>query len=354
MKQAILALILAVSALGISAQQPKTINTQLQVGPVGSGLSATVARFQQSNGPLWVGYQVQALPRTHLSACSSWTGPSQVEDGCCNEYRLEDSADNLNTSFQKASVNPVVYVLLRIDHGAVEKIRLAPAGCTLNAGGLPLQWLTDVQPDDSVAFLGQIAAKHADERHDKMADESLVAVSMHATPKATEVLTTLAAPPNNAFLREKAAFWLGSQRGHDGYVVLQQLVAKEQDPKLREKLSFDLSINSDPAAIDELISMARSDSDSGVRGQALFWLAQKAGKKAIGALRDSMENDPDFAVKKKAVFALSQLPKDESVPQLIHVADSNANFAIRKEAMFWLGQTNDPRALAYLEGVLKR
>jgi HEAT repeat protein len=354
MKSLFLALILAVSALGISAQQPKTVNIQLQVGPVGAGLSATVERFQQSNGPLWVGYQVQALPRTHISACSSWNGSSQVEDGCCNEYRLEDSGDNLNTSDQKDAVDPLVYILLRIDHGAIEKVRLAPAGCTLNAGGLPMQWLTGVRPEDSVVFLGQIAAKHTDERHDKLADESLVALSMHATAKATEVLASLAAPSNNAFLREKAAFWLGSQRGHDGYIALQQLVRKEQDPKLREKLAFDLSINSDPAATDELISMAKSDSDSGVRGQALFWLAQKAGKKAIGALQDSMENDPDFAVKKKAVFALSQLPKDESVPQLIHVADSNANFAIRKEAMFWLGQTNDPRALAYLEGVLKR
>jgi HEAT repeat protein len=354
MKSVFLALALSVPALGISAQQPKTVNTQLQVGSVGSGLSATVERFQRAKGPLWVGYQVQALPRTHISACSSWTGSSQVEDGCCNEYRLEDSGDNLNTSDQKDAVNPVIYVLLRIDHGAIGKVRVAPAGCTLNAGGLAMEWLTGVQAEDSVVFLGQIAAKHADERHDKILDESLVAVSMHATPKATEELASLAASSNNAFLREKAAFWLGAQRGHEGYIVLQQLVTKEQDPKLREKLAFDLSINSDPAATDELIGMAKSDSDSGVRGQALFWLAQKAGKKAIGALRDSMENDPDFSVKKKAVFALSQLPKDESVPQLIHVADSNANLAIRKEAIFWLGQTNDPRALTYLEGVLKR
>jgi HEAT repeat protein len=59
-------------------------------------------------------------------------------------------------------------------------------------------------------------------------------------------------------------------------------------------------------------------------------------------------------VKKKAVFALSQLPKEESVPQLVRVADTNSNFAIRKEALFWLGQTNDPRAIAYIEEVLKR
>jgi len=103
-----------------------------------------------------------------------------------------------------------------------------------------------------------------------------------------------------------------------------------------------------------LIQLAKSDADSRVRAQALFWLAQKAGKKAIGTLNASIENDPNFEVKKKAVFALSQLPREESVPQLVHVADTNSNFAIRKEAMFWLGQTNDPRALDYIEQVLKR
>jgi HEAT repeats len=354
MKSLLLALVLGASALAISAQEPKTVNTQLQVGPVGPGLSATVERFQRSNGPLWVGYSVPALPRTHLSACSSWTESSKVEDQCCNEYQLEDESDHLNSSDHGDATNPTVYVLLRINDGAISRIRLVPAGCTLNAGGLVLQWLSGVQPGDSAAFLGQIAAKHAEGGRDKIVDESLVAVSMHATPKATQVLATLAAPPNHAYIREKAAFWLGAQGGHSGLVALQQLVAKEQDPKLREKLAFDFSINSDPQAADELIHMAKSDSDSGVRGQALFWLAQKAGKKAVGALRDSMENDPDFQVKKKAVFALSQLPRDESVAQLIQVADTNSNFAIRKEAIFWLGQTNDPRALAYLEGVLKR
>jgi hypothetical protein len=40
--------------------------------------------------------------------------------------------------------------------------------------------------------------------------------------------------------------------------------------------------------------------------------------------------------------------------QLIHVADTNSNLTVRKEAFFWLGQSHDPRALAYLEQVLKR
>jgi HEAT repeat protein len=359
---ALMVLALATSALITCAQEPRVTHTQFNSGPVSLGLSATVDRFRHSNSPLWLGYAVQALPRTHLSPCSSWTGSSEVEAGCCNELRLEDTADNLNRE-QADSPAPIVYVLLRLDHGEVARTRMAPAGCTLDAGGVPFEWLTGVQPEDSAAFLGMLAETAAALRdtgaqRGRAVDENLVALSVHATPKATEVLASLAGlrngSGNNAYLREKAAFWLGAQRGHEGLLALRRLLQSEQDSKLRQKLAFDLSINSDPGAIDDLILMAKSDADSSVRGQALFWLAQKAGKKAIGALNASIENDPNFEVKKKAVFALSQLPKEESVPQLVRVADTNSDFAIRKEAIFWLGQSNDPRAIAYIEEVLKR
>ena len=133
----------------------------------------------------------------------------------------------------------MVYVLLRLDHGEVTKARMARAGCTLDAGGVPFEWLTDVQAEDSAAFLGKLAAERRctsrQRRSSRPAgvDESLVALSMHATPKATEVLASLAAPGNSTYLREKAAFWLGAQRGHEGLVALRQILqqrARQQAP----------------------------------------------------------------------------------------------------------------------------
>ena len=89
-----------------------------------------------------------------------------------------------------------------------------------------------------------------------------------------------------------------------------------------------------------------------MRSRALFWLTQKAEKKAVSAIAGAIENDPDTGVKKRAVFALSQLPKDEGVPKLLEVPRTNRNPAVRKQAMFWLWQSNDPRALNFLEEVL--
>ena len=61
---------------------------------------------------------------------------------------------------------------------------------------------------------------------------------------------------------------------------------------------------------------------------------------------------PTSEVKKKAVFALSEMPDGQGVPLLIGLARTHKNPAVRQEAVFWLGQSEDPRALAFLEDVL--
>jgi len=344
-----IALILSASAIAFSGQQPRVSDTQLNTEAVGPGLSATVTRFQRSNQQLWVGYEVPSLPRNHSSSCSDSDGSSS-DDGCCGEVRLEGSRDGVTETTQKTEPGKM-YVLLRFDHGAVTKVRPVNAGCRLNAGGVPFTWLTGVQQEDSLRFLSQLVGQDATEN--AVLNGALAAIAMHAAPAATDELAKLASSPNSAHLREKAAFWLGAERGHDGLLALEKLVHSEQDPHLREKLAFDFSINHDPAATDDLLALAKSDSEPRVRSQAIFWLAQKAGKKATAAITNAIENDPEQQVKKKAVFALSQLPKDEGVPQLIHVAQTNTNPAVRKDAIFWLGQSGDSRALAYLESVLK-
>lgn len=343
-------LLLCASVIVAAAQQPQVSNTSFTSEPAGGGLSTAVDRFQHSSEPRWVGYEVPALPRTHISQCSDWT---QSGDGCCGEYLLEGTTDNIRTENHENASPSSLYVLMRFDQGAITKIRTLMAGCKLNAGGVAFVWLTAVKPEESAAFLGQFATTAAGRDATRLVDQALAALGFHATPAATQILGEFTSSKQDLKIREKAAFWLGMGRGHDGFTILQKLAREDSDARFREKLTFDLSQSSDPEAVDELIRMAKSDAETKVRSQALFWLAHKAGKKAIATLSAAVEDDPELAVKKKAVFAISQLPKDDGIPKLIHVADTNSNPAIRKEAIFWLGQSNDPRALQYLENILK-
>lgn len=341
------AVILAASVSMLAEQPPKVFNAQFQTQPVGAGLPETVDRLQHSSGPFWLGYEVAAIPRSHFSVCSG-DNQSTGDDQCCGVYRLEDSDNSVRSSNSDQPEPTNIDVLVRIDQGAVDKVRFIGTGCGLDAGGLSFTWLTDVNADDSIAWLSSLVT--AENRH--RTDQVLAAIAIHETAKATAALQGFAAASNPLWIREKAGFWLGAERGHDGLLVLEKLRG-DPDPEFRKKLSFDFSVNRDPAAVDDLIGLAKSDTDVGVREQAIFWVGQKASKKAIGALKDAVDNDPETAVKKKAVFALSQLPKDEAVPELLHVAQTNANPAVRKDAIFWLGQTHDPRALAYFEQILE-
>lgn len=338
--------ILGVSALA-SAQQPKVINAQLHTQSASAGLTAAVDQLKHSNGPAWIGYVVPAIPGSRFSMCSN--EDSSRQEGCCGVYRLENENNNYRSSDGDYATDTSIAVLARIDNNAVDKIRFIGSSCQLDAGGLPFIWLTDVKPDDSIAWLSSLVTID-DKRH---SDQALAAIAMHQTPVATTVLEKFASSSSPLWLREKGAFWLGAGRGHDGYEALKKLM-NDPDPEFRKKLSFDLFVSKDAAAVDDLIAMAKSDKDVGVREQAIFWVGQKAGHKAVAMLKDTVENDPELGVKKKAVFALSQLPKDEAVPELLHVAQTNASPTVRKEAIFWLGQTHDPRALDYFEQILSK
>lgn len=113
------------------------------------------------------------------------------------------------------------------------------------------------------------------------------------------------------------------------------------------------ALHADSAAVDRLMTLAKDGRERHIRSTALFWLSQRAGERAAGTITDAINNDPDTQVKQQAVFALSQLPRNEGIPRLIDVAKNNRNPDVRKRAMFWLGQSQDPRALAFFEQVLR-
>jgi hypothetical protein len=90
------------------------------------------------------------------------------------------------------------------------------------------------------------------------------------------------------------------------------------------------------------------------RRAAVFWLGQAAGAVAARAL-DSIAGDGtgDREVRKQAVFALSQRSNNEGVPALLRIARINPDPELRRTALFWLGQSEDPRALALFEEILR-
>ncbi len=148
--------------------------------------------------------------------------------------------------------------------------------------------------------------------------------------------------------------WLTGVPAKASLAYLERLVASSNSDHVVNGAIFAISQHENSEALNLLIQMAKNNVSPHIRGQAIFWLAQKAGQRAVSTIDDAIKNDPDTSVKRQAVFALSQLPKDEGVPKLIEVASTQRNPEVRKQAFFWLGQSQDPRALAFIEQVLTK
>ncbi|HEY2942988.1 MAG TPA: HEAT repeat domain-containing protein [Vicinamibacteria bacterium] len=275
---------------------PHLANARVETRSAAGGLEAAFrSAVAAARAPAWIGYEVPAEGR-HQMCC--WDSTDAVGLGCPG-CRLEGhggftvSGDRDHRSDRALSLegDTTILVLFRAEQGRLDRIRSYSAGCALDAGGLPVVWLTDVRPADSVKLLRSLAASGGSE--------------------------------------EKGGRWV-------------------EEPALAA-----LAFHADASALEALIGLARQDARGHVRGQALFWLAQRAGSKVAGVITRAIEDDPETDVKKRAVFALSQLPHDEGVPLLIDTARKNRNPAVRKQAMFWLGQSNDARALAFFEEILQ-
>ncbi|MBI3401420.1 MAG: HEAT repeat domain-containing protein [Acidobacteria bacterium] len=280
-------------AAALSAAQGRITNARTETRSAALGLAGEVRAIVTRNATAWIGYTVPMIAGPRQMCCYDTISGSGA---CCGTCRLEGgSVVTMTTGDARGSritLEPPTefLVLARAEGGAVVRVRTFTPDCDIDASGMPLVWLTDVKPDDSVAWLSSLVsgAGSDSERVNRVANPALSA----------------------------------------------------------------LAFQSGQPAIEALIEFARASPVTRLRGQALFWLAHKAGQQAMAAITNAIDNDPETEVKRRAVFALSQLPKDEGVPKLMEVARTNRNAEVRRQAMFWLGESKDPRAVKFFEDIL--
>ena len=288
------ALLVAAPAFG----QGRIANAKTEARSAAQGLDREVRAVAARGDAAWVGYRVSMVPGPRRICCDDTisnappsAGMCRLEGGGGSSMDTGDIRDRYGTRITLEHPTEFI-VFARLEQGVVDRVRTFTPDCDVDATGIPLVWLNDVKPDESVAWLASLVAADpgGGDRHDRVGRSAMAALALHNVA----------------------------------------------------------------SAVTRLIAAARDDRRPQVRGQALFWLAQRAGQQAVAVITGAIDTDPDTEVKKKAVFALSQLPKDEGVPRLMEVARNNRNPAVRKQAMFWLGESRDPRAVTFFEEILNR
>jgi HEAT repeat protein len=171
-----------------------------------------------------------------------------------------------------------LWVLYRLDAGRVDRIRIASEDCTLDAGGLTVQWLSNVSPAESVAVLASFLSA-TDSR--RLADGALTALAMHREPAALERLLVTARDGATTHLRAQALFWLSQRAGEKAIGAISDAIANDPETEVKRRAVFALSQLPKDEGVPRLIEVARTNSNPAVRKQAMFWLGQTRDPRAV-------------------------------------------------------------------------
>lgn len=325
----------------------------ITVDPARGGLATALRSVGQ--GPVWAAWTVPIVAGQGDVCCwNGHGGRGPARRGCHleREHRgLTISGLDELEKLAPAAPQRLLYIFTRLEAGEATRIRTVTASCPVDADGARVAWLDGVGADESVDFLRRLAAGGERRKGRDAGEEALGALALHAGPRADQAVIDLTGPKLPHEVREDAIFWLGEARGRAGYETLRRLAAQESDEEILEKVAFALAQSPVPEAGPELAELARGHRSAEVREQALFWVAQRGDPDAAAILLRAVAEDRDAEVREHAVFALSQL-EEGGVDHLIRLLREGPSNEVRKQAFFWLAQSDDPRAMEYLERVL--
>lgn len=256
------ALIFALAAFasgeGISGAQAPVVNARVETQAAQRGLATQIQTIANRGSVVWVGYRVPIMARPRARVSDTGT--------CCGRCRLEPSADLL--------------VLARFEARALVELRSSGVDCDLDAAGMPLVWLEQVDPAESVAWLSTLLK--ADTGGSRaLWRAALAAVAMHAAPAANATLVELARNGSLVDTRGQALFWLGQRASAQAVAAITEAIDRDPEFEVKKKAVFALSQLGGDEAVTRLLDVARSNRSAAIRGEAMFWLGQTKDPRAV-------------------------------------------------------------------------
>ena len=155
---------LVLGAVVLGAQSPIT-NAKVDIRSAAQGVDRIVQSVAAAKMPAWIGYR--------LSAAS---GARRTCGANGSKVLLEPPTE--------------FYVLARMEAGEIVRLRSFTPECDIDAGGLPLVWLTDLKPADGVQWLVQVARTSSNRDIRRQAVSALVRSGDPSATKFFEELLT--------------------------------------------------------------------------------------------------------------------------------------------------------------------
>ena len=359
---------LALASVAWAAGQAQATAVQIQNGKVevrkGTAIDREIASLApaRADEPVWIAWRAP-MTNGDRDMCSWYSDRLATVRG----YIIDDAgivADSARPQIT-APTGPIpleagtqVVILARVIDRKVERIRTVGDDCPMDAGGRTVYWLDSITPAESLRFLGSLVTGPSTDRSLMDADRSIAqaavrAIGYHRDAAADAALDQIATSHRDASVRRQAASSMGSQRGAAGVAALSRLIAAEKDTDVRRQLVTSLGGSRDAAAVTALRALMK-DPEAKVRSEAVYYTVLRGGAPTIPEAVSIAGSDPDDSVRKRAVTAIGRLAPDVSTAPLIQLARTSTNAVVRKEAVSLLSTSKDPRAMAFMDELLKR
>jgi hypothetical protein len=319
------------AAVQLMAQPKLLVNAKLDTRSAAAGLEREFKTLLAAQPqPAWIAYDVPAVRGSEM--------------GC--EY-VRDGFSTAGVVHLEPPDHAVI--MFRVEGNTVGKLRSLSPDCEIDAGGLPVHWLTDVAPAQSVALL----ATYVPQRELDAPNGSLTAIAAHADAAADPVLDRYLEANQPEWIRRRVASLVGSERGLHGVETLKNAIANDGSESVKQSAISGLSRNKEPEALNLLIATARTDRNARTRAQAISALNRKPGQAVLDTINAAIASDPDVSVRRRAVDALGSMPDGAGIPALIQLVKTSKDMDVRKQAMNKLQSSHDARAEVFFEEVLK-
>jgi hypothetical protein len=207
---------------------------------------------------------------------------------------------------------------------------------------VPVHWLTDVQPTQSIALLVSL-----------MPERDRLGESPWAPSPSTQIrLPTrrwnASWEPSSRSPCDCGSPRIWARRGGRHGIRCPEEADRQRSERARPRSAPSPRWpTARSRALDLIIATAQKDTSAADARTGYIALTRKPSPQIVPTLSKLIESDPDNQVK-RAPCLPKELPDGQGVPLLIQVVKTTQNAEVRKAAMSSLGQSRDPRAVAFL------
>lgn len=255
------------------AQQPSFVNARVVARAAQPDVPRAIAAIVKAQvEPAWIGYAAPVINNEMAGRNDGWS------ERCRLEQQRVDPATNMPVQGPiRLEAAPTVMVLVRVQAGEIRRVRSFSGDCQVDAGGLQLYWMGDVNAAQSVDFLRSIVTGVAAR---DQSESALSAMALHRDPAAAAAILELAknATPR---LRQRALFWIARRAESQAIGIITQAIDNDPDVEVKKQAVSALNQLPRDEGVPLLIKLARGHSNPVVRKQAMFWLGQTKDPRAL-------------------------------------------------------------------------